>query len=127
MAETYEVRVRGQFSAVHRLRLEDGSLEPLHGHDWKVETVFRGATLNSVGFLIDFERAGEVLAAVVGELNYADLNTHAWLEGINPTAEHVARTLLLQLRERLGADCPLAAVYVEEAPGCIAGFMATSS
>lgn len=122
MAEVYEVRVRGVFSAVHRLRLEDGTVEPLHGHDWKVEAVFRGTTLNGAGFLIDFEKAGAALSEVLARLNYADLNTAAWLEGVNPSAERVAKAVFGELRARLGRDQPLASVYVEEAPGCIAGY-----
>lgn len=121
----YEVRVRGGFSATHRLRLEDGSLEPLHGHDWKVEAVFRGGTLNRVGFLIDFEKARDALDQVLALLHYADLNSAAALEGANPTAERVARSVFHRLRERLGHDQPLVAVHVEEAPGCIASYAVT--
>jgi 6-pyruvoyltetrahydropterin/6-carboxytetrahydropterin synthase len=122
MAEIYEVRVRGRFSAVHQLRLADGSLEPLHGHDWKVDVIFRGARLDSVGLLIDFEEASAALRKVLAEFDHGDLNTVAWLAGDNPSAERVARVIFERMQAYLGADRPLAGVCVEEAPGCLAGY-----
>lgn len=126
MGETYEVRVQGRFSAVHQLRMPGGSVEPLHGHDWRVEAVFRGPRLDAVGLLVDFEKAAEALRQVLAGLNHANLNTVGALAGGNPTAERVARIIFEQLRQSLGG-CPLAAVYVEEAPGCEAGYLAESS
>lgn len=117
----YEVRVRAGFSAAHQLRLYDGSLEPIHGHDWKVEAVFRGPELDGIGVLTDFVPVQKALAEVLGGLHHQNLNDAPLLGGKNPTAEHVARVVFEQLRERLPA-APLLAVYVEEAPGCIAGF-----
>ncbi len=123
----YEVRVQGRFSAVHQLRLYDSTLEALHGHDWKVEAVFRGPQLDTIGVLIDFTAASAALEQVLAELQYADLNRAALLKGANPTTELVARIIFENLRERLGSSSPLWAVYVEEAPGCIAGFLSESS
>lgn len=124
MSETYEVRVQGRFSAVHQLKMYDGAVEPLHGHDWRVEAVFRGPKLDEIGLLIDFDEASRVLGQILAELNHGNLNTLDWLGGQNPSAEHVARVIFRQLGSRLGQDRPLAAVYVEEAPGCVAGFLA---
>jgi 6-pyruvoyltetrahydropterin/6-carboxytetrahydropterin synthase len=120
--ETYEVRVEGRFSAVHRLRLPDGSLEPLHGHDWKVECIFRGPLLEPVGWVIDFEEASRALGRVLAGVDHGDLNSLAWLEGGNPTAERVARVLFERLRAELGPGRPLVGVLVEEAPGCLAAY-----
>lgn len=124
MAGRYEVRVRGGFSAIHQLRLPEGGLEPVHGHDWKVEAVFRAARLEPTGWLIDFEEASAALGRVLAVLHHGDLNTLDWLEGANPTAEHVARLIHRRLRAELGSACPLAGVCVEEAPGCVAGYWA---
>jgi 6-pyruvoyltetrahydropterin/6-carboxytetrahydropterin synthase len=123
MGETYEVRIRASFSAIHRLRLQDGRLEPRHGHDWKVEVAWRGATLDGMEVLVDFEEARAALDRVVARLHYQDLNDLAEFAGVNPSAERVARWIgqALQGCPRLGSA--LAAVYVEEAPGCTAGYL----
>lgn len=126
MGEIYEVKVQGRFSAVHQLRLADGSLEPVHGHDWNVEVVFRGDRLDAVGMLIDFEDAASALRRVLAEFNYHDLNTLVWLENQNPSAERVARAIFERMHAHLGSDCPLAGVCVEEAPGCRAAFWVQS-
>ena len=49
------------FSAAHQLRLYDGSLEPLHGHNWQVKVTVVAAKLDSIGVVMDFhelERVG---------------------------------------------------------------------
>lgn len=127
MAEAYEVRVRGRFSAVHQLRLADGSLEPLHGHDWNVEAVFRGPRLDAIDVLVDFEPVQAALDDVLTELHHGNLNTVPGLAHGNPSAERMARLIHDRLKERLGHHCPLVAVYIEEAPGCVAGYIGYSS
>lgn len=124
MGEMYEVRVEGRFNAVHQLRMHDGTVEPLHGHDWRVEVVFRGPVLDSAGLLIDFEEASHALGVILARLQHGNLNKLEWLAGENPSAERVARAIFEQMRLQLGQDRPLSAVYIEEAPGCVAGFLA---
>jgi 6-pyruvoyltetrahydropterin/6-carboxytetrahydropterin synthase len=118
----YEIRVHALFSAVHQLRLGDGRLEPLHGHDWRAEAVFRGPDLDDSGLLVDFVAAEAGLREVVAALHHSNLNEAPMLAGLNPTAEHVARRIFEELQARLGQTYPLSAVYVREAPGCVAGF-----
>ncbi len=122
----YECRVQAGFSAAHQLRLADGALEPVHGHDWKVEVVFRGALLDRTGVLVDFIAAEKALHQVVAVLDHTSLNECPGRLGLNPTAEHVARWIFDKLRERMGAEAPPAAVYVTEAPGCVAAYLADS-
>lgn len=120
----YEVRVEARFSAAHQVRLYDGDLEPLHGHDWRIEAVFRGDGLDDIGVLIDFVPVQAALAEVAGLFHHTRLNDVELLAGVNPTAEHVARVAFDQLKRRLPEDAPLSGVYVTEAPGCVAGFLA---
>lgn len=119
----YECRVEAGFSAAHQVRMYDGELEPVHGHDWKVEAVFRGPALDEIGVLIDFVLVERVLREIVGALHHTSLNACPAMNGLNPTAEHVARRIFEQLREQLGAAAPLAGVYVTEAPGCVAAYL----
>ena len=53
----YELLLESHFSAAHRLRMPDGSLEPLHGHNWKVEVYLEGPRLDGCDLLADFEQA----------------------------------------------------------------------
>jgi len=118
----YEVRVEGGFSAAHQVRTPDGQLEPLHGHDWKVEAVFRGRNLDASGMLVDFISVQEGLQEVSSQFHHTHLNDHPLLAGQDSTAERVAVVFFEQLRLRLGEGAPLAAIYVREAPGCVAGY-----
>src|SRR4051812_27370017 len=36
-AMPFEITTTRTFSAAHQLRLPDGSIEPLHGHNWRVK------------------------------------------------------------------------------------------
>jgi 6-pyruvoyltetrahydropterin/6-carboxytetrahydropterin synthase len=118
----YEICIQARFSATHQVRVYDGEFEPLHGHDWAVKAVFRGPELDRIGVLVDFVAAEQALRAVVAALDHTYLNEVPLLRGLNPTAEHVARRVFEELAARMGAQTPLFAVYVREAPGCTAGY-----
>lgn len=118
----YEVRVQAQFRAEHQLTGNDGQKEPIHEHDWIVEAVFRGPDLDKMGMLIDFTVAEQALRSVVELLDRTNLNEAPFSVGANPSAECLARYLFDALGNRLEPTAPLVAVYVREAPGCIAGF-----
>lgn len=119
----FECRVQTGFSASHQVRMYDDQLEPIHGHDWRVEAVFRGPRLDRIGILVDFVEAERVLKEIMVQLHHVHLNEALILQGLNPTAEHVAQRIFEELRTRL-PEAPLAGVYVHEAPGCVAGYLA---
>lgn len=114
----YRVIVETRFSATHRIRLHDGTVEPRHGHDWGVRATFAKPSLDELGMVIDFEEAGKVLNQVAAELNYGDLNELPMLRGKNPTTEVVAEWIFQRLVE-LGVSS-VTQVEVTEAPGCLA-------
>lgn len=116
----YCVTVESTFSATHQLRLCDGSLEPRHGHDWRVRVTFAARSLNAEGMVIDFHHAQDLLAGVLKRLQYRDLNERGVLHGPNPTAEVVAEWIFKQLAE--AAADTVDRVEVTEAPGCLATF-----
>lgn len=115
----YSITVEGGFSATHRLRLADGSVEPVHGHDWRVVATFSSAELDAASMVVDFHRAQEVLCRVLAPLHLSNLNTAPLLGGCNPTAEIVARRIYASLA---AAGLPVWSVAVTEAPGCVARF-----
>lgn len=117
-AVMFTIIVQSCFSATHRLRLEDGTVEPLHGHDWLVRAYFSRSGLNDFGMVIDFDFARTRLDEVIAPLRYANLSEHPALGGRNATAEVVARFVYDGLVSR-GIDC-VRRVEITEAPGCVA-------
>ncbi|MCG3175861.1 MAG: hypothetical protein MOGMAGMI_00798 [Candidatus Omnitrophica bacterium] len=100
----YEIALEGSFSAAHALRLYDGSLEPRHGHDFKVRVVLGAPTLDGIGVVADFEEIKPVLMRLLARYDGKDLNQHAdfgqpdW----NPSTENIARRVCLSLEKELG-------------------------
>ena len=94
----YEVIITQPFVAAHRLRLYDGSLEPLHGHNWKMEVRLQGTDLDRIEVLIDFLEVKQEVAALLKEIDYSYLNENLNLQGRNPSAEVVAHWLFQKLQ-----------------------------
>jgi len=119
----YEVSVEARFSAAHRLRLEGGVLEPMHGHDWHVTATFAGPSLDAFGMLVDFVHAERVLGEIAAQLHHTDLNDNAVMSEQNPSAEHVARVIFELLERDAVLRRTLQRVRVTEAPGCAATYL----
>lgn len=120
-AATYEITVSGWFSAAHQLRLPDGSLEPLHGHNWNIRVTYAGAELDEMGVLVDFIAVRRRLNEVLATLHDRCLNELAPFQSNNPSAEHVAQYIAERMQEGPGASL-LRCVEVEEEPGCFARY-----
>jgi queuosine biosynthesis protein queD len=116
----YTLRVEGAFEAAHRVVDYPGKCDRLHGHNWVVEAAFRGTRLDDLGMLIDFKIAKKALAAVLDDYDHYYLNDIApFSDGLNPTAENLARIIYERLaaREELaGTGAELAALTVWESP-----------
>lgn len=121
----YSVIVEAGFTAMHQIRLHDGTVEPRHGHDWGVRAVFSRPTLDELGMVIDFSDARRMLAEVLDRLDYKDLNQHPAFRDQNPTTEVVAHWIFGQMVE-LGATT-LSEIEVTEAPGCRAAYRPSES
>lgn len=116
----YHITLRRGFSAAHQLRLEDGSLEPLHGHNWQVRFVAarRDGGLDSIGTVHDFHDIDARLGAVLAGLHNTHLNDTPAFAEINPTTEHVARYLVEAVA--LPEGVRVMEVEVWETPECSA-------
>ena len=118
----YEIEVTARFAARHQLRLHDGTLEPLHDHDWRVTVRLCGPRLDEIDVLADFGLLRRRLDAALAELRDRDLNRLPAFAHCNPSAENVAR----HLAGRLDGDWPpgvrLSCVEIEEEPGCVARY-----
>jgi 6-pyruvoyltetrahydropterin/6-carboxytetrahydropterin synthase len=124
----FEVAYETTFCATHRLTRDGQPIEPIHGHDWRVEVVAAGAELDGLGVVVDFEHLKRAVGEVAARFHYRDMNDHPDLAGLSPSAEVVARHFFHEVSKGLGADGrQLRRVRVWEAPGCSATYADSSA
>ena len=97
----FQITTTRHFSAAHQLRLYDGSLEPLHGHNWKVKVTVSAAKLDGIGTVMDFHDLERRLGKVIEPMHNRNLNDLPPFKSTNPSAENVA----LHIAEKL--DLPM--------------------
>ena len=100
----FEVKIISSFGAAHNLRDFRGKCENLHGHNWKIEVVLRGKSLERNGILVDF---GEVKAATgeaLEEVDHKYLNELPFFSQNNPSSENIARFLFKRLSVKLNTE-----------------------
>lgn len=108
----YTISKRFEFSASHILTgLPDGHpCGRLHGHNYIVEVVLEGETLNGVGFVRDYNDLAGVKVWIDKVLDHRHLND---IVPGQPSAEGLARYIFDQFR----GDIPeLVAIRVSETP-----------
>jgi len=99
----YTVTVRDHFMIAHSFRGEAfGPAQRLHGATYVVDVEFRRATLDESGMVVDIGRAGEVLHATLGELNYRNLDDEPAFTGRNTTTEFLARVVFDRIVAAIG-------------------------
>ncbi len=104
----FDITVTRVFSAAHQLRLPDGSLEPLHGHNWRVRVTVSSDQLDAIGTVMDFHELERLLDAIIAPLHNRHLNElPPFAVELNPSAEnvafHIARSLHLPSTVRPGS------------------------
>jgi 6-pyruvoyltetrahydropterin/6-carboxytetrahydropterin synthase len=112
----YELTVKDQFDAAHALRGYPGECSALHGHTWDVEVTVCGESLDEVGIVYDFKRLKDDLGAVLKDYDHVLLNDVAPFDGINATAENLARVVYERLAARVGECVSVTEVAVWESP-----------
>ena len=108
----YEISCRRQFSAAHQLKLYDGSLEPLHGHNWVIIVTVAAGSLDEIGVVMDFHDLERRIDQVTAGWHNHHLNDLEAFASINPSAENVA--LILARRLKLPPQVKLVCVEVWE-------------
>ena len=87
----FEITARREFAAAHQLRLYDGKLEPLHGHNWMVVVTVSAATLDAIGVVMDFHELDRLLEGIIKPLHNVHLNdVEPFRSTLNPSTENVA-------------------------------------
>lgn len=122
------ITVKVYFEAAHRLhnptcseewnRSTYGKCNNLHGHghNYVLEVTVEGETDPETGYLVDMKVLKDLLRrVVVDEVDHRHLNHEVpWLEGVNPTAENLARVFFERVAPEMPPAVRLAAVTVHE-------------
>lgn len=109
----YELTVIANFSSAHCIRGYEGACENLHGHNWKVEVVVRGAKLDKAGMLLDFKLLKDKLGPVLDELDHQYLNQLPYFKKNNPTSENIAKYIYDKIKAQ-GVKLKLVTVWESE-------------
>ncbi|MDR3641153.1 MAG: 6-carboxytetrahydropterin synthase QueD [Humidesulfovibrio sp.] len=122
MKRIYELSVRAEFCAAHRLTGYPGNCRNTHGHNWGVTAYVVCQELDELGMGLDFREIKTLVREALSTLDHACLNDLAPFAGQNPTAENIARHLYQDLGQRLAVSVPggratVSRIRVAETPG----------
>lgn len=88
----FSVGIRDHVMIAHSFRGElFGPAQRLHGATYVVDVELRRAELDASGVVVDIGRASDALRAVLGAINYRNLDEVPELAGANTTTEFLAR------------------------------------
>jgi 6-pyruvoyl-tetrahydropterin synthase len=100
----FTVTVRDHMMIAHSFRGEVfGPAQRVHGATYVVDATFRRAALDADNIVVDIGRATEQLRAVLGDLNYRNLDDDPTFAGVNTSTEALARVIADRLAERIHA------------------------
>ncbi|CAL9638637.1 6-pyruvoyl trahydropterin synthase family protein [Streptomyces griseomycini] len=98
----FSITVRDHIMIAHSFRGEVfGPAQRLHGATFLVDATFRREQLDEDNIVVDIGLATRELGAVVGELNYRNLDNEPDFSGINTSTEYLAKVIADRLAERI--------------------------
>jgi 6-pyruvoyl-tetrahydropterin synthase len=100
----FSVTVRDHVMIAHSFRgAVFGPAQQLHGATYVVDATFRRAELDPDNIVVDIGRASVELHAVLGDLNYRNLDDEPAFAGINTSTEALAQVIADRLADRIHA------------------------
>ncbi|WP_030166628.1 6-pyruvoyl trahydropterin synthase family protein [Spirillospora albida] len=100
----FSVTVRDHVMIAHSFTGEVfGPAQRLHGATYVVDASFRRAGLDPDGLVVDIGLAARELNAVLGELNYRNLDDDPAFKGVNTSTEFLAKVVADRLADRVEA------------------------
>jgi 6-pyruvoyltetrahydropterin/6-carboxytetrahydropterin synthase len=98
----YSVCVRDHFMIAHSFRgAVFGPAQRLHGATYVVDVEFRRRELDADGIVVDIGKAGDTLKALLGGLNFQNLDDEPTFAGRNTTTEFLARVIFDRMAEAI--------------------------
>ena len=96
----FKVTIRDHIMIAHSFTGEVfGPAQRMHGATFVVDATFASADLDENGIVVDIGLASERLHAVLGDLNYRNLDEEPTLAGQNTTTEVLARVIADRLAD----------------------------
>jgi len=115
----FEIEIDRVFAASHALRLADGAMEPVHGHNWPVTVTVAAEQLDTMDCVMDFHELTSIVDSILSPLNNRHLNDLPPFDReSNPSGEQVAAWIGQQVASQLPGKVSLVRVTVGEAPNC---------
>jgi 6-pyruvoyl-tetrahydropterin synthase len=100
----FSVSVRDHFMIAHSFTGEVfGPAQKLHGATYVVDAEFRRIELDADGNVVDIGRASDALRAVLGALNFRNLDDEPKFRGRNTTTEFLAFAIHERMAEKIAA------------------------
>ena len=100
----FSVTVRDHIMVAHSFTGEVfGPAQRLHGATFVVDASFRRTELDPDDLVVDIGRASQELTALLGELNYRNLDDDPAFTGRNTSTEFLAQVIADRLAERIRA------------------------
>lgn len=94
----YSLTVRDSFMIAHSFRGERfGPAQQLHGATYTVDATFERAELDADDLVVDIAQASELLAAILADYNYRNLDEIDAFRGRNTTTEFMAAAIQQRL------------------------------
>jgi 6-pyruvoyltetrahydropterin/6-carboxytetrahydropterin synthase len=101
-----------------------GKCENLHGHNWKVEVVLRGKSLDRNGILVDFAKMKAATRDALEEVDRKYLNELPCFLQNNSSSENIARFIFERLFGKFNTEKSwLHSVSAWESPDACATYM----
>ncbi len=118
----FTITVISSFTASHELTYAGGEKEDLHSHNWQVRVAVKVEELDENGLAVDFVDVKAKINEITAMLDNRQLEELSCFEGINTTAEIVAKYIYDELEAGLETKAMLEYVEVMEAEGCWAKY-----
>jgi 6-pyruvoyltetrahydropterin/6-carboxytetrahydropterin synthase len=100
----FSVTVRDHFMIAHSFRgAVFGPAQRLHGATYVVDVEFKRPELDSDGIVVDIGLASERVRAVLGALNFRNLDDEPEFQGKNTTTEFLALVIFERMAAEIGA------------------------
>jgi 6-pyruvoyl-tetrahydropterin synthase len=100
----YSLTIRDHMMVAHSFHGEVfGPAQRLHGATFVVDATFQRTELDSDNIVVDIGLAGRELNAVLGALNYRNLDDEPDFAGVNTTTEFLAKVIADRLAARIDA------------------------
>jgi 6-pyruvoyl-tetrahydropterin synthase len=79
-----------------------GPAQRLHGATFVVDVEFRRRELDADGIVVDIGKAGDTLKALLGALNFQNLDENLAFKGSNTTTEFLAKVIFDRMVQAIG-------------------------